>query len=72
MKVETTGDFMLLDINGGQEIASEGVTEVKETGFVVWALDEGLLKEVGKAKAEPEPNNDAPTSGRNGSGARTK
>jgi len=63
MLVETTGDFMLLDLMGGQEIAAFEPTEVRETEYVNWALGEGLLRAVGGAKAEPEPNADAPTSG---------
>lgn len=64
MKVETTGSFMLLDIHGRQEIAAEGVTEVKVTNFVTRALQQGLIVEVLDAPEPPKPTSDAPTSGR--------
>lgn len=65
--VETTGDFMLLDVLGGQEIAEDGPTEVNKTHFVELALADGRLVEVGAEKApEPElkPDNAPPTSGK--------
>lgn len=75
MKVKTTGDFMLTDILGGQEIEAEGVTEVTKTEFVARALADGRLKEVGgkpvpKEEAKPVPKEEAksddspPTSGK--------
>lgn len=65
--VETSGDFMLLDVLGGQEIAASGETLVKETRFVQTALEDGRLVETeAKAKVEPKPKPDAaaPTSGK--------
>ncbi len=64
MIVETTGDFMLLDLMGGQEIPAFEAVEVRETEYVLWALGEGLLRDIGASAKAPEANADAPTSGR--------
>jgi hypothetical protein len=64
MKVETTGDFMLLDIFGGQQIASVGTTEVRDTPFIRQKLDEGQLRDLGASEPKPVSDPSAPNSGR--------
>lgn len=56
IKVETTGDFMLLDITNGQVIEAFGATEVEETSFVQNELERGRLKKTsGPAKEAEKP-----------------
>lgn len=53
IKVETTGDFMLLDLTNGQTIEANRETEVEHTAFVDQQIARGRLKTNAKLEAEP-------------------
>jgi hypothetical protein len=53
--VETTADFMLLDIFGGQSIEAAGPTTVDHTDFVINAIENGQLKVITGEEAEAAP-----------------
>jgi hypothetical protein len=44
--VETTGDFGLLDITSGYEVAAEGTSDVPLTNFIRERIDLGQLNRV--------------------------
>lgn len=44
VEVETTGDFMLIDITTGAEIEAFGPTRVTNSAFVQTAIADGKLK----------------------------
>lgn len=73
--VQTTGNFMLIDILNGQEIPYDGTAEVVKTRFIENALEDGRLEQIGgeeEAQPEPEPTPDAPSSGRKSTSKTTK
>lgn len=49
IKVETSGDFIVMDPTNAQVIEANGATEVEETAFVTAQIELGNLK-VSKAK----------------------
>lgn len=65
MKVETTGDFMLIDPYNGQEIEAFGPTnDIIETPFILRAVEDGQLVNLGENKPEPVSDGSAPNSGK--------
>jgi len=71
--VQTSGNFMLLDVLGGQDIEDNKVYDLdgeaeehphlRETDFVERALEDGRLVHVGGTVKAPEAS-EGPTSGR--------
>jgi len=59
IKVETTGDFMLLDPFSFNEISAWGVSEVEDTDWVRARIKDGKLKLEGKP-AEVATKTDEP------------
>lgn len=51
--IETTGEFMLVDVLGGQEITPGKTHKVNPTAFVRAAIADGRLKEVKTAAPAP-------------------
>lgn len=54
IRVQTTGEFMLLDPLSLNEISAWGISEVVDTDWVRAKITEGKLVQEGKEKSEPK------------------